>query len=197
MNLGTSWHPLLKKNNNKKSPCRIFGCLRPAVTICPPFFPPSNRPVLDWTVPSGVQFLISEMKTKDIRESSPLTSVLLRLLQQWTPYRTGGWEELQSYATTAAPDSFGFDDTVVSVPGETGLLSAEASVRCRPPSWVLVAGAGVTAPSCFAPLVASRQNPRQAQNALGSATENLRYRKIVVWAPPLLHRAACRCVRPG
>lgn len=37
------------------------------------------------------------------------------------------------------------------------------------------AGAGVTAPSCSAPLVASRQNPRQVRSALGSAIENLRY----------------------
>lgn len=69
MNSGASWHLLLKKKNTR--PCIKFGCRRPAVTIFPPFFPPSNRPVLDWTVPSGVQFVKTEMKTKDIRGSSP------------------------------------------------------------------------------------------------------------------------------
>lgn len=40
-----------------------------------------------------------------------LTSVPLHLLQQWTPCQTEGWAELHPGATTAAPGSFGFDDT--------------------------------------------------------------------------------------
>lgn len=51
-----------------------------------------------------------------------------------------------------APGSFGFDDTVVSVPGETGLRSAAVSGRCTPPHCVLLVAAWVAAPSRFASL---------------------------------------------
>lgn len=63
-NLGASWHLLGKK---KTRPCIKVGCLRPAVTLCLSFLsPPHNRPVIDLTVPLGVQFLMEMMKT-DVR----------------------------------------------------------------------------------------------------------------------------------
>lgn len=66
---------------------------------------------------------------------------------------------------------------VAGVPGETGLLSAGVSGRCRPPRCGPQAAAGGAAPSRFAPrhfLVASLLDPQQAQIVLGSAIENLR-----------------------
>lgn len=72
--------------------------------------PGKNRPVLDLTVPFGVQVL-REMKRCKEKASSPLTSAPLHLLRHWAPCQTGGWAELRPDATTAAPGSFGFDDT--------------------------------------------------------------------------------------
>lgn len=66
---------------------------------------------------------------------------------------------------------------VVGVPGETGLLSAGVSGRCRPPRCGPQAAAGVAAPSRFAPLhfaVASLPDLQRAQSVPGSAIENLR-----------------------
>lgn len=66
---------------------------------------------------------------------------------------------------------------VVGVRGETGLLSAGVSGRCRPPHCVPQVAAGEAAPSRFAPLrclVASLPDLRQAQSVPGSAIENLR-----------------------
>lgn len=129
-----------------------------------------------------------------------LTSVLHPLLRLWTPYQTEGWEWPRPGATTSAPGSFGFGDTVAGVPSETGLLWAGVSVQCRPPRCEPRVAGEAGAPCCFAApcfLVDSLCDPRRARSVPGSAIENLRYRRRVVWAPLRLHRAACRCLVPG
>lgn len=67
-NLGESWHLLWRKRNTR--PCKKVGCLRPAATFSLLFSPRKNRPVLDLTVPLGVQFL-REMKERDVRRRLP------------------------------------------------------------------------------------------------------------------------------
>lgn len=72
--------------------------------------------------------------------------------------------------TSSSPDA--------GVPGETGLLSAGVSGRCRLPRCGPQAAAGEAAPSRPAPLVgflvAWLPDLRRAQSVPGSAIENLR-----------------------
>lgn len=71
-----------------------------------------------------------------------------------------------------------FSSPFAGVPGETGLLSAGVSARCKPPHCVPQVAAGVAAPSCLAPLGsldASLRDLQQAQSEPGSAIEILRY----------------------
>lgn len=126
-NLRASWHLLGKKK--KKTPCIKVGCLRPAVTFClRSIRPHENRPVFDLTVLLGVQFIRDEeMETWG---EDPLTSALLRLPQQWTLCQTEGWAELQPGATTAAPGSFGFDDTETTKMKHTLVSSWNSFTEC-------------------------------------------------------------------
>lgn len=90
--------------------CIKVGCPRPAVTFSLLSSSPQKqtRVRFDSAIRSPVPQRDEEngMWGKD-----PLTSVPLHLLRRWTPCQTEGWGELRPGATTAAPGSFGFDDT--------------------------------------------------------------------------------------
>lgn len=84
----------------------------------------------------GVQFIRDEeMGTWG---EDPLTSVLL---QQWTLCQTEGWAELQPGATTAAPGSFGFDDTETTKMKHT-LVSSSNETHSRSTVLEIVIGLG-------------------------------------------------------
>lgn len=127
---GISEHHGIFSERKKKTPCIKVGCLRPAVTFClRSISPHKNRPVFDLTVLLGVQFIRDE--EMEWWGEDPLTSVLLRLPQQWTLCQTEGWAELQPGATTAAPGSFGFDDTETTTKMKRTLVSNSSKTHSQ------------------------------------------------------------------